>query len=172
MNLRHLLTFVFLTACAIATAQTSEAVLGNGSSDPAVLFDGKEISREDLATFSAEQIGDIKILSGAEAEAQFGKYGTNGAIVVTSAGAAPATDALFGAEDAAAAPAAPSEERVVAAADFAGYIQIDGRDATNEQLRALDPAQIESVSVFKGSEAQVRFGSKAAEGAMVVKTKQ
>ena len=166
--LSALLTTLFLmTVATVATAQT-EAVLGDADSGPAVLFDGREITQEELAALSPEQIGDIRILDGEKAAAEFGKYGAHGVVVVTSAGRAAAQVI----EPEVAVTTAPAPEGTVRASlPEAGYYEIDGRPATAEDVRALDPATIESVQVFKGSEAEIRFGPSAKEGAVSVITK-
>ena len=166
MSLRRLLPTLLLAAPLPLAAQ-AEAVLGDADAGPAVLFDGEEITQEELAALAPAQMGDIKILSGEEAAAAYGKYGAHGVVVVTSPGQAAAPVV----ETAAAAPAPAVEGTVKASLPEAGYYEIDGQPATAEEVRALDPTSIESVQTFKGSEAEIRFGPGAKEGAVVVVTK-
>ena len=165
-----LLTALFLaTMAAVATAQTTVAV--GGDAGPAVLFDGEEISQEELAALSPEQMGDIRILDGAAAEAQYGKYAEHGVVVVTSPAAAAAEQAAATQAVIEAAAPKPAGETVKAQLPEASYYEIDGRPASAEDVRALDPGTIQSVQVFKGSEAEIRFGPSASEGAVSVITK-
>ena len=168
--LTSLLTAVFLlTMIAVASAQTEVAVSAEGG--PAVLFDGEEISQEELAALSPEQMGDIKILDGAEAQAQYGKYAEHGVVVVTSPATAAAAQAAAEQAVIQAAAPKPAGGTVKAQLPEASYYEIDGRPATAEDVRALDPATILSVQQFKGSEAEIRFGPSASEGAVSVITK-
>lgn len=48
---------------------------------------------------------------------------------------------------------------------------IDGKIATAQEIAALNPNDIESVTVLKGSEATALYGSKAGNGAIVITTK-
>ena len=48
---------------------------------------------------------------------------------------------------------------------------LDGVEITNEQLQKIDPAHIESVSILKGSDAIDLYGQKAADGVIVITTK-
>lgn len=156
-----------LATAAAALAQTEVTVTGDGG--PAVLFDGREITQEELAALSPEQMGDIKILDGAQAEAAYGKYAEHGVVVVTG----PQTRAAAVVQErAAVAPAERPVGKVKAQLPEASYYEIDGRPATAEAVRALDPGSIESVQVFKGSEAEIRFGPSAEGGAVSVVTKK
>ena len=168
MTLRTLLPALLLSLATAAAAQT-EAVLGDADAGPAVLFDGEEITQEELAALKPAQMGDIKILDGAQAKAKYGKYAEHGVVVVTSASAAASQVAASERVELTSGPA--GQGTVKASLPEAGYYEIDGRPATLEQVRAVDPASIESVQVFKGSEAEIRFGPSAKEGAVVVVTK-
>ena len=217
MRLRQL-TLAFALAAIAATHATTPAAAqtdrvdgtGGGDTDevavsiegdgPAVLFDGVEISRGELADLDAGGIGDIQILSGEEAGARFGKYERFGVIVVTSAAAAPAVQETV--TESSSAPAervlqtsdAPPPgvgQRAAAAAAAGGpvaargvadvrralgagtkpYVLIDGKPADLSALEALDPGVIRQVQVHKGLDAVDLFGERAAEGAVIVVTK-
>lgn len=164
------LALLSLVTFASASAQTEVTVSGDGG--PAVLFDGEEITQEELAALSPDQMGDIKILDGAQAKAKYGKYAEHGVVVVTGPGkAAPAVAPTESVRPTAPAPP-PAAGKVKAKLPDASYYEIDGRPASAKAVRALDPASIESLQVFKGSEAEIRFGPSAKDGAVSVVTKK
>lgn len=49
------------------------------------------------------------------------------------------------------------------------YIQIDGKQITNESLALIAPQNIESIEVLKNKNATDKFGDKAKEGAILIK---
>ncbi|HEY5060577.1 MAG TPA: M56 family metallopeptidase, partial [Gemmatimonadaceae bacterium] len=55
---------------------------------------------------------------------------------------------------------------------FTGLIFIDGVRSTESQMRSLGPTQIESVEVLKGAAAAQEYGTDAAKGVIVIKTKR
>lgn len=162
-----------LLVAAGALAQTPTAILG-GDDSPVVLFDGTEISQADLAAFETEQIGDIKILNGEQALAQFGKYGEHGVIVVAGRAQVAtldlSSDATPELPTAADEPVAEVRERVTFVSKDP-YIVIDGQPATSAEMEALLPDRIESVNVLKGESATVKYGADAKDGAIEVTTK-
>ena len=170
----HLLTSLFsalflLTTVTVATAQKS--VTFSGDTGPAVLFDGEEITQEELAALKPEQMGDITVLLGDKAFAKYGKYAEHGGVVVTSPATAAAAQAAATQAVIEAAAPKPAGGTVKAQLPDASYYEIDGRPATAEDVRALDPSKILSVQQFKGSEAEIRFGPSAKDGAVSVITK-
>ncbi len=169
MKLFHVYTLALTLLVATGSlAQTTQEVILGGDDSPAVLFDGTEISQADLAGFEASQIGDIRILTGDQAIAEYGKYGAHGVIVVTGKAA-----------DAAAGGAAPSVEEAISAPEEKvtivskdPYVIIDGQPSTNAQLQTLNPEQIETVNVLKGEKAVAKYGQKGADGVIEVVTKE
>ena len=170
MKLTHLLSAALLALAPLAFA-AAQATVAVGEGGPSVLFDGTEITQEELAALKPEQMGDIKILDGAQAKAKYGKYAEHGVVVVTSPATAAAARAAAERSVVEAAAPRPAGGTVKAQLPDAGYYEIDGKPATAEAVRALDPERIKSVQVFKGSEAEIRFGPSAAEGAVSVITK-
>ena len=171
MKITQLLPAALLAMASLATASAqTEVMVGDGDDGPAVLFDGREISQSELAALSPDQMGDIKILDGSQASAKYGKYAEHGVVVVTSPAQAAAAQAA--AERVVIEEAQPQRAAGTVKAQLpeAGYYEIDGRPATLEEVRALDPSVIKSVNVFKGSEAEIRFGPSASEGAVSVVT--
>lgn len=49
---------------------------------------------------------------------------------------------------------------------------IDGTPVTEEQLKALDPNRIKKINVLKGLEATAIYGSRGANGAIIITTKR
>ncbi len=173
MKLSHVyaLVLTLFVATGALAQDTPQAILG-GDASPAVLFNGEEISQEALAAFEATQIDDIRILSGEEAMAEFGRYGDHGVIVVTGKtaagdGAGAARRAVEIAEEA---PAAQVEERVTVVSRDP-YVVIDGKPATNAEMQALDPGVIMHVKVLKGEQAEAKYGERGKDGVIEVTTK-
>ena len=155
-----------LAAQAPAPVAPREAVLPTEGGGPAILYDGREISREDLTGLDASALGDIRILDGAQAAAAYGgRYATHGVIVVTTSVPEPAVEA------AADAPPAPAEEVTLTLADLGGrYVVIDDAPADAAALRALAPEAVGAIEVLEPAAAVARFGEEAASGAVVVTT--
>ncbi len=177
MRLRQLAFSFAILSTSVLAAQTEQpaqsVVLSSEGDGPVVLYDDEIISQEDLAQLSSDMIGDIQILSGAEADKRFGKYATHGAIVVSSPSkASTVTETVQPV-------AVPSEHRMqgaevkisVDAGDDA-HVIIDGQVTDMAALRAIDPLTIDQVQVHKGQQAIDLFGDKARGGAVVVTTKE
>lgn len=49
---------------------------------------------------------------------------------------------------------------------------IDGKESSQKKLEKLDPAEIESINVIKGKETIKKYGKKAKDGVVLVKTKK
>ena len=164
------------TSAAVAQqdAAPDEVVLSSESDGPVVLFDGEEITQQELGAIDVKKIGSIEILDGEQARAQFGKYGSFGAIVVTSASQAPAVvETVTTGTVAAGAPSEPVRDEVQMSfsPDKAYYVILDGKPSDMATLNALDPGRIDEIQVHKGTDAVELFGDKAKEGAIVVTTK-
>jgi len=179
--MKFLLSFSFLlfvTLCAYAqtpqsaSAPTQSVVLSEEGDSPVILFDKKEISQQELAQMDQQNIGDIEILNGEEAKERFGKYGKNGAIVISST---PPADVI----SASSVNAAPAEQKARATEDVKmslsdadAHVVIDGKPSTMEVLKAMSPDQIKAMEVLKGEVATKKYGEVAKDGAIEVTTKQ
>lgn len=172
--MKNLFLFFFLVVLGVsmnAQAPSDKQVsFSTGDGDgPVILLDGKEISQNEFAKFGTENIGDIKILSGADAYKEFGKYKNSGVIVVKSLDNAPSEMTVV--EE-----TTVGEEKVVEDvkhsfdADFAGLVIINGAPSTIEALRAMQPSKIKTLKLYYGDEATALFGDKAVDGAMIVET--
>ncbi|MGB5315075.1 MAG: M56 family peptidase, partial [Robiginitalea sp.] len=51
-------------------------------------------------------------------------------------------------------------------------IFIDGKKASEKEMKALNPDQIESINVFKGDKAIEKHGKKAGDGVIEITTKK
>jgi hypothetical protein len=54
----------------------------------------------------------------------------------------------------------------------ASLVIIDGKESTHEELKKLSPDQIETINVWKGDKAVEKYGEKAKDGVIDVKTKK
>lgn len=174
-RLRQLAFSFALFATATASAQTNEVVLSSEGSGPAVIYDDKEISQEELGKMSPASIGDIKILSGEEAEAKFGKYGEHGVVLVTSPGRNQNLEEFATmSKDIAPAEHELVEEQIKTSLDSGedAHVIIDGKVSDMATLRAMSPDRIAQMQVHKGMDAIELFGNVAKSGAIVVTTKQ
>ena len=54
----------------------------------------------------------------------------------------------------------------------ASLVIIDGKESTHEELKKLSPDKIETINVWKGDKAVEKYGSKAKDGVIEVKTKK
>ncbi len=161
-----------------ASQPTQSVVLSEEGDGPVILFDKQEITQAQLAEMDERSIGDIQILSGAQAKERFGKYGKNGAIVISST---PPADVIQADQAAKKRPSAPAEQVTYASGDevkmsfgtdLNAHVVIDGKPSTMEALQALSPDQIKSMEVVKGDAAITKYGDVAKEGAIEVTTKR
>ena len=168
---------VFAQAPAADGANTQQVVLSKDVEGPVVLLDGQEISQGELAALDDSQIGDIQILSGAEAMSRYGKYESHGAIVVTSAVAQTSsrgsreTEVVVPGEQVQTSDTA-SEVKMALPADSNAYVLIDGKPSSMQALQALSPEAILQMNVIKGSDAIEKYGEVASDGAIEVTTRQ
>ncbi|WP_162558700.1 M56 family metallopeptidase [Robertkochia solimangrovi] len=147
----------------IVIRQTSEkgngmVVTTNQEGTPLYILDGKEITQEELQNLSPENIASISVLKDHSATNVYGEKGKNGVILITSK------------TNAGQAKTITEKSTFIVDAEMEGaYFEIDGKPATSEQVKNLDPSKIASVMVFKGEQAITKYGDKAKKGAIIIK---
>ncbi|MFK8056900.1 MAG: hypothetical protein AB8F78_12330 [Saprospiraceae bacterium] len=157
-----------------STTPTQTVVLSEDGDSPAILFDEREISQAELAAMDSQNIGDIQILSGEEAQARFGKYSTHGAIVISTKAQAPVvTETVTTVAPSEKVSDAMSDEvKMSFGTDLNAYVIIDGKPSTMKVLEGIETDKIKSMMVLKAAVATEKYGDVAKEGAIEVTTKQ
>ncbi|MBL7472118.1 M56 family metallopeptidase [Robertkochia sediminum] len=124
---------------------------------PLYIIDGEETRENVMSTTAPENIESIEVLKGDKATAAYGEKGKNGVILITTAKAQKKTMSPPP-------PPAINEIDLKTTAVF-----IDGKEATEKDLKALSPDDIDHMEVIKGKKAQEKYGKPAA---ILIKTKQ
>lgn len=134
-----------------------------------VLFvvDGRETNGID--DLDPENIESITVLKDKSAVERYGEKAKNGAVLVTTKGAGMKILTIAG----------DSAPRVVYSgrvtyddkADVALWI-VDGREVAQEEGKAVNPDDIDHMTIYKGDEAVTRYGERARNGVIEIRTKR
>ncbi|MBR5919402.1 MAG: TonB family protein, partial [Prevotella sp.] len=116
------------------------------------VVDGNIVEKQDVKKLKTEEIQSIKILKKEEATSKWGTQGANGVIEIT-------TDRT------------KVHEAVMKSDDDDKLYVVDGNIASKEIVDALVKEEIEAVSVLTGETATKLWGSKGANGVIMITTK-
>jgi TonB-dependent SusC/RagA subfamily outer membrane receptor len=130
---------------------------------PLFVVDGNVVQPAAARHLDPNAIASVTVLKGARAVEQFGAAAENGVVVITlkpGGQAMPAPSGQAGQLTLAPAPRMSNPLFVV-----------DGKVMDASSARSIDPNTIESIEVLKGPAAAERYGSQAADGAVIITLK-
>lgn len=135
--------------------------LDKGKESPLVIFDGKEISLNDMNKISPDQIECINVLKNENATNLYGDKGKNGVVLITSKESAAkgkkmTSDIITGAANNPNPPA----------------YYLDGVLISPKEVRQIDPDQIFAISVLKDQSATAVYGEKGKNGVVLITSKE
>ncbi len=140
--------------------------------NPLIVVDGKEIgkfrSMKNEVILSPERISSMNVLKGESAIAKYGQKGKDGVIEITTKKLS-STETLREVTITKPANAETLMGKITPQKDKP-LIIIDGNES-NDELNKLPPENIYSITVLKGATATSTYGPKAAEGAIIITTK-
>jgi len=131
--------------------------------DPLIVVDNV-VYKGSINSISPSDIQDITILKGNHATDAYGPDAAAGAVVIRTkkyASLAMHKDTSAGYKLSEPGTVLPTKPLIV----------LDGV-IYNGDIKSIDPNTMQSIDVYKGAKAEALYGSKAAAGAIVVKTKQ
>jgi TonB family protein len=143
-----------MTAGSQPPPQTGVSIRSENGMQPLYLFEGKEISSDDLALIDPQTIESIDVLKDKSATAIYGEKGREGVIVITG------KKRIEG---------RPLNSGDILENNDPLYI-IDGKISTKTAADVIDPGNISSVNVIKGEPASMKYGEKGKEGVIEIIT--
>ena len=121
------------------------------------IIDDKESTMAALKLISPSDIESIDVLKGDAAYNAYGEKGKNGVVTVVTK---EAKRKVF-----------DTEKVVSNMLDNDPLFIIDGKESTNEKMKALNPNDIESITVLKDEAAEKKYGDKGKKGVIEIITK-
>jgi TonB-dependent SusC/RagA subfamily outer membrane receptor len=136
--------------------------------DPLIILD-EAVYKGNINSINPDDIHDITILKGTSATALYGPDAAMGAVVIKTKKYVNAishgsslkkdTSAAYKFSE----PGTPLPNKPLIILDGVTY---------NGDLKSIDPNSIQSIDVLRGAKAEALYGSKAAAGALIIKTKE
>ena len=117
-------------------------LISQGPNKPLYFVDGEEV--ENIDSMTADEIDSMEVIKGKLAQEKYGLKGANGVVMVTTKLSAEAEPLYY----------------------------IDDKKSTKKIATALDPDKIKSVNVFKGKQAEKKYGEEGKNGVVeiIIKT--
>ncbi|TWR24678.1 hypothetical protein FPZ42_16440 [Mucilaginibacter achroorhodeus] len=154
---------VLVTTKNSTSADTTTIKLRESASllnDPLYVVDGYKVDSRLFNALKPEDIETISVLKGASATALYGDQGKNGVVLVATKTGIKGTKALIDA----------NETKLPIANNDPLYI-IDGVKADKVRLQAINPNDIESISVLKDAKSTAIYGPAGKKGVVLITTK-
>ena len=122
-----------------------------------LIANGKEISNKEMKNISPNNILSIKILKGGIAIKKYGEKGKDGVLEITTI-----YENIYAKKnDSSNLPGIPKITLIFA----------DGKEIARDEMKDINPANIQSISILKGESAIKKYGNKAKEGVIEIFTK-
>ena len=142
-----------------AEKKTKVSIQSKDGQVPLYIIDGKEIEQAKAKDINPQNIKSIDVLKGQSALEKYGDKGKNGVILITMKTNGEKMT--------------PREEIFINHPDSTvKLIYVDGKLITEEELKKMDPKDIESMSVFKGDDAIKKYGEKGKNGVIEIALKK
>lgn len=139
---------------------------------PLVYFDGNEINMDEMNTIDPNSIESISVLKDKTATEKYGKKGEDGVILIISKkGEFTKTvdgETISIIEDS---NQNTRKTSIVNNGKTPLYI-LDGKEITSEQMEAIQPSDIDTVTVLKDKSATDKYGKKGENGVIVISLKK
>jgi TonB-dependent SusC/RagA subfamily outer membrane receptor len=142
-----------------------------GENAPLYILDGKPMKSKTLKTIDPEDIHSISVLKDASATAIYGEDGKNGVILIESKKNAK-SDKSFVVLDKEDDIHFPKVRIKGVRGEKAPLYILDGKPLDSQNLKAMHPDEIESVSVLKGESAEAIYGEEGKHGVIIISTKE
>lgn len=164
------------------------------SAKPLYVLDGVQMPENWAAdSIAPKDIQSIEVLKGDQAVRYFGARAVNGVIVILTKNsnlpAAAPSESPVSAVGIAARNSPPMSVKIASGADGKAKAMsvtidtsrhfgpqplyyLDGVEISPERMKALDPNEIESINVFKGDSAALKYGEKGRNGVILIQTKK
>ncbi|NOU58601.1 M56 family metallopeptidase [Marinifilum caeruleilacunae] len=142
-----------------------------GENAPLYILDGKPMKSKTLKTIDPEDIHSISVLKDASATAIYGQDGKNGVILIESKKNAK-SDKSFVVLDKEDDIHFPKVRIKGVRGEKAPLYILDGKPLDSQNLKAMHPDEIESVSVLKGESAEAIYGEEGKHGVIIISTKE
>ncbi|MDG5492589.1 M56 family metallopeptidase [Psychroserpens sp. SPM9] len=146
-----------------ASENSNQNVIITSTEEPLFIIDGKVVKKSLFEDVDSDEIHSVNVLKGKTALESFGDKGKNGVVIMTKKG----SNNLFVNED--------SDSNVrFSFRDNDGkqpLFIINGKEASEDQIRALDPNYIMSIDVLKDENAVKAYGKKGKNGVIVIRSK-
>ncbi|WP_204345556.1 M56 family metallopeptidase [Psychroserpens algicola] len=147
----------------ITKSSSDSNIFITASEEPLFVVDGKVVKKSLFEDIDSDEIQSIDVLKGKTALEYFGDKGKNGVIVMTKKG----SNSLFMNNDG----DSEVEFRYRNKDAKQPLIIINGKEASEKQLRTLDSNYIMSVEVLKDDNAVKAYGEKGQNGVIVINSK-
>jgi len=185
----RILTIVFCLVCFYASAHAQDTVVNKkddilknayggslttkNKANPLCIIDGKQLPdslyKKLFRIINSKDVLNVDVLKAKAAIAKYGTAGANGAVIIKmKPGTYNAQNVMIPESDTV---YTSAEKRLILKNGInRAYIKID--DAVyNGRLESVDTADIKNISVLKPEDAVAIFGDRAANGAILIKTK-
>lgn len=145
---------------------------------PLLIVDGvrQEDADAGLKNMNPDEIESISVLKDASAESIYGEQGKYGVLLVTTKKGVKVTPALPVARDTVSVRTTIRingvDSRNTGLESFKGLYIVDGVPGDSVAIRNINPEDIESIQVLKGQAAEALYGSKGAQGVIIITKKK
>nr|WP_288812258.1 M56 family metallopeptidase [uncultured Sphingobacterium sp.] len=143
--------------------------------NPLFVVDGEVISKKQLDAIAPEQIESISVLKDKSATAIYGEKGENGVLLLTTKSGNVTKKSENGLQGKVAGftvkkDSVGGNKAIIYPADVL-YV-VDGVKMSSEDMKGVDPNNIESINVLKDASAMVKYGREGKNGVIEVTTKK
>lgn len=150
------------------------------SAKPLFIVDGVQMENWQLETLSANDIQSITVLKDRHAVALYGAKGANGVLLITTK---KSNSRALDTVTVVSVPSTAIDHRkdtlatnvIIRPSDSAAskpLYYLDGVEISPEEMKTLNPAEIESLNVLKGESAIEKYGNKGRNGVILIQTKK
>jgi len=152
-----------------AVVSLTTAMLGpdaprSDSVKPLFIVDGVLVDNRQMAALSPNDIESITVLKGKEAVKLYGDEGANGVLLITTKKSkTPASGAMT---------TGPVMIRLSDSTAAKPLFYLDGVEISPEQMKAINPSDIESINVLRGEGAIGKYGEKGRNGVVLIQSKK
>ena len=156
------------TTFSLATSQQSAKTDTKLPDNMLYFVDGQEADKSVLATMNPETIDAMNVLKGEDFQQKFHSQAAGAVLIITKQNKDSEAVRAFNAKYGVTYKTGKARKLQVPPNSL---ILLDGKEVTSQTLDQLAPEAIEKVEVFKGVDAENRYGTKAKNGVLVVTTK-
>lgn len=153
-----------------APTPPSPPSLGEFPETALYILNGKEVDKATISKISPENIATINVLKGEKSANRFGKKGQNGVIEITTKNSANQIK-----EDDIIKVKAESifihDPLKLNHSSAHPLILLNGKEILYSEMKQIPPDQIASISIYKDSQAELKYGEKGKDGVVEIYTK-